>query len=94
LVYGRILHQMRWGRIATGVAVMVIGLAVALLWDPTVCIYPAGWFAYSPNPPLDYCSHQFVPLRLAIGLIAIVVGVLILFIRRPKDQVRLDEHTM
>jgi hypothetical protein len=70
-----------WGRVAVSVAVVAIGVGIALLWDPTICVSPAvGCLPRNPNCAPVYCSHEYVPVRLAVGVVAVIAGVLILSI--------------
>ncbi len=74
-------------RLTVAVAVVVVGIGFALLWDPTVCMSTAiGCPPSNPNCNLVYCSHEYVPLRVAVSLFAVVIGVLILTLR-GKDRV-------
>jgi hypothetical protein len=64
-------------------ACISVGIAVALFWDPTVCISPAYFKCAGkacPHPEL-YCNHQYVPLRVAIAIAGVLIAVLVLTVR-------------
>jgi len=68
-------------RAVIALAGISIGIAIALLWDPTVRIQPS-YLPQNPNPPTDYFSHEYVPLRIAIALTGVLFAVLVLTVRR------------
>jgi hypothetical protein len=72
--------------VLVAVAVIAVGVGSALLWDPTTCMSTAiGCPPGNPNCNVVSCSHEYVPLRLAIAVAAVVLGALILMIGR-KDR--------
>ena len=73
---------MRW----TALVLLVVGIAVALFWDPTVCVGPAYLKCAGnacPHPEL-YCNHQYVPLRVAIAMAGVLIAVLVLAVRGQR----------
>jgi hypothetical protein len=79
----RILLGMNARSVLIALASISVGIAVALLWDPTVCMYPAIYPAPHPETTL-YCNHQYVPRRLAIAITGVLVAVLVLTVRRRR----------
>jgi hypothetical protein len=69
--------EMTVHRAVIALACVSVGIATALLWDPTVRIEPS-YLPENPNPPSDYFSHQFVPLRVAIAVAGLLIAVLVL----------------
>jgi hypothetical protein len=43
-------------RVVIALAFISVGIAIALLWDPTVLTEPS-YLPENPNPPSDYLSH-------------------------------------
>jgi len=73
-------------RVLTALACISVGIAVAFLWDPTVCVGPAYFKCAGnacPHPEL-YCNHQYVPLRIAIAMAGVLIAVLVLAVSRRR----------
>jgi hypothetical protein len=65
------------------VACTSAAIAVAFLWDPTVCMGPAYYKCAGqacPHPEL-YCNDQYVPLRVTIAIAGVLIAVLVLTVR-------------
>ena len=85
----RILLEMTVRRAVVALACISVGIAVALLWDPTECMSTAmGCPPSNPNCNVVYCSHEYVPLRLAIAIAGVLLAVLVLTVRgrRPVQE--------
>ncbi len=70
-------------RAVIAIACISVGIAVAVLWDPTVRVQPS-YLPENPNPPSDYFSHQFVPLRVAIAVAGLLIAILVLTVRTRR----------
>jgi hypothetical protein len=70
-----------------GCIIGVIGVWAVLAWNPTTCVVPAiGCASPLPGqtsscvPPIPTCTNEYVPLRIAVGLLSVAIAIA-LFVR-------------
>ena len=76
-------------RVSLAIVLIAASVVVAVLWDPTECVSPA----YGCQPAalaagtcryVTYCTQEYVPLRIGIGIAGVGVGLLLLWSARQE----------
>jgi len=72
--------------------VAVIGMWVALAWNPVMCVAPAIGCASpllgqtSPCvPPIPTCMNEYVPLRVVVALLSVATAIALFVLAWLRD---------
>ena len=73
--------------------VAVIGMWVALAWNPVICVTPAiGCASPLPGqaslcvPPIRTCMNEYLPLRIVVALLSVGTGISLFVLAWRRDR--------
>ena len=81
-----------------GCLVAVVGIWAVLAWNPALCVVPAiGCASPLPGqtsscvPPIPTCTNEYVPLRFAVALLSVAIGVALFVLAWRRDRERAQQ---